>query len=108
MNDIARLIAIEESRQLKARYFRLMDTRDFDAMAHVFCKNAMFFSTGPLSTMAIATRSLSKAKPRRTASSLWRITFVASIGRRNCYMPRDIITSAIDLKMPPGESPRLN
>ena len=45
MNDIARLIAIEEIRQLKARYFRLMDTRDFDAMAYVFCKDAVFDCT---------------------------------------------------------------
>ena len=45
MNDIARLIAIEEIRQLKARYFRLMDTRDFDAMACVFCRDAVFDCT---------------------------------------------------------------
>jgi hypothetical protein len=45
MDDIARLIAIEEIRQLKARYFRLMDTRDFDAMAYVFCKDAVFDCT---------------------------------------------------------------
>jgi hypothetical protein len=31
MDALARLVAIEEIRQLKARYFRLMDTRDFDA-----------------------------------------------------------------------------
>src|ERR1700735_3561670 len=42
MDDIARLIAIEEIKQLKARYFRLMDTRDFDAMAYVFCTDAVF------------------------------------------------------------------
>jgi hypothetical protein len=45
MNDIFRLMAIEEIRQLKARYFRLMDTRDFDAMAHVFCRDAVFDCT---------------------------------------------------------------
>jgi hypothetical protein len=42
MKDIARLLAIEEIRQLKARYFRLMDTRDFDGMAMVFCRDAVF------------------------------------------------------------------
>lgn len=42
MDDIARLIAIEEIKQLKARYFRLMDTRDFDGMAMVFCRDALF------------------------------------------------------------------
>jgi hypothetical protein len=42
MDTIARLMAIEEIRQLKARYFRFMDTRDFDSMAQVFCTDAVF------------------------------------------------------------------
>jgi SnoaL-like domain len=42
MDHIARLIAIEEIKQLKARYFRLMDTRDFAGMAYVFCADAVF------------------------------------------------------------------
>ena len=42
MDGLARLIAIEEIKQLKARYFRLMDTRDFTGMAQVFCKDAVF------------------------------------------------------------------
>jgi hypothetical protein len=42
MDSIARLTAIEEIRQLKARYFRFMDTRDFDSMALVFCADASF------------------------------------------------------------------
>jgi hypothetical protein len=45
MDALARLVAIEEIKQLKARYFRLMDTRDFDGMALVFCKNAFFDCT---------------------------------------------------------------
>jgi hypothetical protein len=42
------------------------------------------------------------------ASSPWRTTSVASIERRNAYMRLNILTSAIDLKMARGESPRLN
>ena len=42
MDDLARLVAIEEIRQLKARYFRHMDMRDFDAMTQVFCRDAIF------------------------------------------------------------------
>jgi len=42
MDSLARLVAIEEIKQLKARYFRLMDTRDFDGMAQVFCRDAFF------------------------------------------------------------------
>jgi hypothetical protein len=35
-------MAIEDIKQLKARYFRFMDTRDFDSMAQVFCVDAQF------------------------------------------------------------------
>jgi SnoaL-like domain len=42
MDSLAKLIAIEEIKQLKARYFRCMDTRDFDGMAQVFCRGAKF------------------------------------------------------------------
>lgn len=42
MDPLSRLIAIEEIRQLKARYFRHMDMRDWDAMAEVFCRDARF------------------------------------------------------------------
>lgn len=37
-----RLIAIEDIRQLKSRYFRHMDLRDWPAMALVFCRDAQF------------------------------------------------------------------
>lgn len=39
---LARLVAIEDIRQLKARYFRLMDLRDWAAMGEVFCSEARF------------------------------------------------------------------
>jgi hypothetical protein len=42
MDTIAKLVAIEEIRQLKARYYRTMDTRDFDAMTQVSSKNIRF------------------------------------------------------------------
>jgi hypothetical protein len=42
MDTLATLVAIEAIKQLKARYFRFMDTRDFDAMAMVFCRDAIF------------------------------------------------------------------
>ena len=45
MDNLVRLLAIEEIKQLKGRYFRFMDTRDFDGMASVFCKNAVFDCT---------------------------------------------------------------
>ena len=45
MDLVAKLIAIEEIKQLKARYFRTMDTRDFDAMAQVFARDIRFDCT---------------------------------------------------------------
>jgi hypothetical protein len=47
MNDLDKLVAIDEIQQLKARYFRTMDLRDWDGMAQVFAKDAVFdFSEG--------------------------------------------------------------
>lgn len=40
MNDIERLLAIEEIGQVKARYFRCMDTKDWDGFAAVFAPDA--------------------------------------------------------------------
>jgi len=42
MDSIERLLAIEEIKQLKARYFRHLDMRDWDAMAQVFCRDCVF------------------------------------------------------------------
>ncbi len=42
MDPISRLAAIEDIRQLKARYFRLMDERDWAGMAEVFARDALF------------------------------------------------------------------
>lgn len=42
MDPVARLIAIEEIRQLKARYFRLIDDRDFQGWGALFCEDAVF------------------------------------------------------------------
>ena len=42
MDDVQRLMAIEEIRQLKARYYRCMDTKDWDELAKVFAPDAVF------------------------------------------------------------------
>jgi hypothetical protein len=42
MNDLERLVAIEEIKQLKARYFRFMDTKDWAGLETVFAPNAEF------------------------------------------------------------------
>ncbi len=42
MDDVRRLLAIEDIRGLKARYFRCMDTKDWDGLAAVFAPDAVF------------------------------------------------------------------
>ncbi len=42
MTDVERLLAIEEIKQLKARYFRCMDTKDWDGFEAVFAPDVEF------------------------------------------------------------------
>jgi len=42
VGDLERLVAIEEIKQLKARYFRCMDQKDWDAFEQVFCPDVVF------------------------------------------------------------------
>lgn len=42
MDPLQRLVDIEEIRGLKARYFRCMDTKDWDGLAKVFAPDAVF------------------------------------------------------------------
>lgn len=42
MDDLTRLMALEDIRQLKARYYRCMDTKDWDGLACVFAPDAVF------------------------------------------------------------------
>jgi hypothetical protein len=41
MDDTERLLAIEEIKQLKARYFRCMDTKEWDGFADSFTTDAV-------------------------------------------------------------------
>src|SRR3954454_8949176 len=45
MEPLERLTAIEDIRGLKARYFRLMDTKDWDGLADVFAEDAVMDMT---------------------------------------------------------------
>ena len=42
MDDLTRLVAIEDIRQLKTRYFRAIDTHDWDLLATIFANDAVF------------------------------------------------------------------
>lgn len=45
MDNVERLLAIEEIRQTKARYFRYIDTKDRDGLASVFARDAVLDHT---------------------------------------------------------------
>lgn len=47
-NSLDTLIAIEEIKRLKARYFRYMDTRDWPGFGTIFTKDALFDVRGAL------------------------------------------------------------
>jgi len=49
VNTVERLEAIEEIKQLKARYFRCMDTKDWDGFTAVFAPNARMDVSGEMS-----------------------------------------------------------
>ena len=63
MDDIQRLISIEEIKQLKARYFRSIDTKDFDNLRTVFAPNATFDSSEALRDPVLGTPSEFKEPP---------------------------------------------
>ncbi|UGQ12628.1 nuclear transport factor 2 family protein [Yinghuangia sp. ASG 101] len=46
MDDIAALTAVEAIKQLKARYFRTLDTKDWDGMREVFTEDVVVDTTG--------------------------------------------------------------
>jgi hypothetical protein len=48
MDAIDRLIAIEEIKALKARYFRCMDTKDWEAFANLFSADASIDMSGEM------------------------------------------------------------
>ena len=47
MDGIGELLAIEEIKRLKARYFRCMDTKDFDGLALLFAPDATLTARTP-------------------------------------------------------------
>ncbi len=49
IDPVARLIAIEDIKQLKSRYFRFMDTKDWAGLRTVFCDDAVFDARTALS-----------------------------------------------------------
>jgi hypothetical protein len=49
MDAAGRLLAIEEIKQLKGRYFRFMDGKDWEGLRNIFCDDATFDARAALS-----------------------------------------------------------
>ena len=47
MTDLEKLVAMEEIKALKARYFRCVDTKNWDGFGAVFADDARFEVSGP-------------------------------------------------------------
>ena len=101
MDTLDKLLWIEEIRQLKSRYFRFMDTKDWGALRTVFCDDATFdcrtamnltgkgeggraAESNDCSTRAATASSISSAPP--SAPSTRRITGTAT--RSKCCPPK--------------------
>jgi uncharacterized protein (TIGR02246 family) len=65
VDALDRLVAIEDIRRLKARYFRCVDTKDWDGLATIFTTDGVFTTAGrpdePLEGSAEIVRFLSTA-----------------------------------------------
>ncbi|HUD90431.1 nuclear transport factor 2 family protein [Sphingobium sp.] len=55
MEPVERLVAIEEIKALKARYFRLMDVKDWNGFAQLFTPDALFDVRGALEENPVIT-----------------------------------------------------
>jgi hypothetical protein len=55
LNDLERLVALEDIRALRARYFRCVDTKDWAGLAAVFATDAIFERAGSRSLRDPAT-----------------------------------------------------
>ena len=64
MDGIERLQAIEDIKQLKARYFRCMDTKDWDGFAAVFTPDATMDVSGEMRDGVSVSRTKSRSSPR--------------------------------------------
>ena len=82
MTEIERLIAIEEIKQLKARYFRCLDTKDWDGFEAIFAPDATLDSREAMFARDKATgrcvRSGKVVEERDVSDESWQ-----SFGARN-------------------------
>jgi hypothetical protein len=102
MNDIERLIAIEEIKQLKARYFRCMDTKDWDGMEGVFAPDAELDSRAAMFARNAAGECIQSGQVVNAADvsdEAWRVYGAANI-RKSLESTVDPITTVHHGHMP--------
>jgi hypothetical protein len=93
MTDIEKLLAIEEIKQVKARYFRCMDTKDWDGFTAVFTPDASVDYTP-----ASSTSSDWKASGAANVAALVRSVVEQALSIHHGHMAEVEITSATSAK----------
>ena len=66
MTELEKLRAIEDIRQLKSRYFRFVDAKDWEGLAEVFCKEAVF-GTAQVKGCPLGTKGFGGCTVRRVS-----------------------------------------
>src|ERR1700730_13165768 len=89
MTDIERVLAVEEIKQVKARYFRCMDTKDWEGFAAVFTSDA----TADYTPAAIDSSDW-KAAGAAKIVALVRKVVEPAVSIHHGHMPEIEITSA--------------
>jgi SnoaL-like domain len=92
VNPVERLEAIEEIKQLKARYFRCMDTKDWDGFASVFAPDARMDVTGEFSDDAADRRGVTTGNREIAAFVRASIDEVATV--HHAHTPEIDVTSS--------------
>jgi uncharacterized protein (TIGR02246 family) len=91
MDSSTDLAAIEQIRQLKARYFRCMDTKDWNGFADVFAPDAVMDMSGEMRDGTTAGDGLTRGGPEIAAFVKGAVDAVQTV--HHGHMPEIEITS---------------
>lgn len=94
VTDLERLVAIEAIGQLKARYFRACDTKDWELLASVFTDDAVIDFTAGGSPKLHAEIGTSTSRGPAEAAAWIRSATRGAVTVHQGYMPEIEVTSA--------------
>jgi len=79
MSPTERLLAIEAIKQLKARYFRCVDTKDWEGVASLFALDAQFTRSGAVNVLDPWTGAFNPPLPAQPEARIGRVEIVKMI-----------------------------